>query len=67
MLGISDGVFATPGYLNFPQDLAETMAEPGTELTGDFRVCPFTDDQPGVMRSVCVDSAEHIVVHHGGG
>ena len=31
-----------------------------TNLFGDFVVCPFTADRPGVMRSVCVDSGTNL-------
>ena len=27
---------------------------------GNFEVCPFTKDRPGVMRMVCVESANHL-------
>jgi hypothetical protein len=29
---------------------------------GDFTVCPLTSDRPGVMRSVCVTSAEKVII-----
>ena len=31
---------------------------------GDFEVCPFTVEQKGKMRMVCVQSASKIVVQH---
>jgi hypothetical protein len=30
------------------------------ELWGDFQVCPFAKDRPGVMRPVCVESASRL-------
>jgi hypothetical protein len=30
------------------------------EVWGDFEVCPFAKDRPGVMRMVCVESASHL-------
>ncbi len=32
------------------------------DVFGDFLVCPFTDDKPGVMRRVCVESASNKTV-----
>lgn len=32
----------------------------GVDVFGDFRVCPFTHDEPGKMRFVCIDSATHL-------
>jgi hypothetical protein len=34
-----------------------------TELFGDFRVCPFSVDEPRVMRKVCIDSASNLRLH----
>jgi hypothetical protein len=34
-----------------------------TELFGDFRVCPFSADEPHVMREVCIDSASNLNLH----
>lgn len=30
-------------------------------LFGDFKVCPLTEQRPGMMQFVCVESAEHLV------
>jgi hypothetical protein len=32
-----------------------------TNVYGDFEVCPLTAEKPGVMQSVCVESADHLV------
>ncbi len=32
----------------------------GVEAWGDFEVCPFTKERPGVMQTVCIESAEHV-------
>jgi hypothetical protein len=29
---------------------------------GDFRVCPFTHDEPGELRFVCIDRGSHLVL-----
>jgi hypothetical protein len=34
----------------------------GTNLYGDFEVCPFEKETPGWMRAVCVESATNLVV-----
>jgi hypothetical protein len=43
-----------------PEELAEHMGW-DVEAWGDFEVCPFTREQPGVMRMVCIESASHVV------
>jgi hypothetical protein len=32
----------------------------GVEATGDFEVCPFTEERAGEMQMVCVESAENV-------
>lgn len=61
LLGVSEGRFYNEEYANIPPDLAELLAC-DTEIFADFVVCPFTPDEPGVMRLVCIDSASNIVV-----
>ena len=39
-----------------PQDLACGF---DCDVFADFLVCPFTQDQPGVVRRVCVESASN--------
>lgn len=29
---------------------------------GDYEVCPFTREQAGEMRMVCIEAAEHVVI-----
>jgi hypothetical protein len=44
--------------------LPEELAEHGSwdiEAWGEFEVCPFTKERPGVMQMVCVESASHVV------
>ncbi len=33
-----------------------------TAMFADFTVCPLGDDEPGVMRMICVESAENISI-----
>jgi hypothetical protein len=56
MLGVSEGRFFVPGYVNLPESI-ESQLDWDSELVGDFLVCPFTEDEPDVMRLVCVESA----------
>ncbi|MGH7712611.1 MAG: hypothetical protein ACREOG_15070 [Gemmatimonadaceae bacterium] len=56
MLGVSEGRFKIEGYDNLPRGLAAHLTW-DTDLFGDFVVCPFTREQPGVMQLVCVDAA----------
>jgi len=61
VLGVSEGRFAVPGIVNLPSDLQARLSWE-SDLFADFIVCPFTPDQPGVMRLVCVDAATNVVV-----
>jgi hypothetical protein len=42
-----------------PANLAKEI-DWDTEAWGDFEVCPYTKDRPGVMQTVCIESAEHV-------
>ena len=55
LLGVSD-----EGE-NLPQCVSAHLAE-NIVVFGDFLVCPFAPDRPGVMRSACIESASHLVV-----
>jgi hypothetical protein len=45
-----------------PKEIEARMSGFDTELWGDFRVCPFTHQQPGHMQFVCVESWRNIKV-----
>jgi hypothetical protein len=60
ILGVTAGPIAddydgqiAPYSLSFSEDI--------DSIYGDFEVCPFTPDRPGVMRMVCIESASHLV------
>ena len=62
LLGVSEGRFyITKGYGNLPEELFEQLSLENA-MYADFTICPFTDDEPGVMRLVCVESAENISI-----
>jgi hypothetical protein len=61
LLGVSEGRFYNPEYSNMPPGLSHLTAW-DKEIFADFIVCPFTPDEPGVMRLVCIDSASNVVV-----
>ncbi len=61
ILGVSEGRFFLKDYRNIPDDLAGLLTWENA-VFADFTVCPFTDDRPGVMRFVCVESAENVEV-----
>jgi hypothetical protein len=44
-----------------PADLSR-MLKVDNEIYADLVVCPFTQDEPGVMRLVCIESASNAVV-----
>jgi hypothetical protein len=59
VLGVSEGRFFVPGYVNLPEPIESRLGW-DTSLVGDFLVCPFTDERPGAMRLVCVESGDHL-------
>ena len=61
ILGISEGRFYLEGYDNVPRELVLQLTW-DTVMFADFTICPFADDQPGVMRLICVESAENISI-----
>lgn len=62
ILGISEGRFYLEGYDNVPEELVRQLTTFDTVMFADFLVCPFTDDKPGVMRLICVESADNISI-----
>ncbi len=61
ILGISEGNYFREGYCNVPDWLTKKL-DFDHEIVADFVLYPFTDDKPGVMRYVCVDTAYNITV-----
>jgi hypothetical protein len=61
LLGVSEGRFYNPEYANMPPDLSRLLTG-DNEIFADFEICPFTPDEPDVMRLVCIDSASNVVV-----
>lgn len=43
-----------------PQEIRSLMTTFDTELWGDFTVCPFTQEQPGKMQMVCIESWRNV-------
>jgi hypothetical protein len=62
LLGISEGRFLLPNYQNIPANIVAQLVTPDSAMFADFVVCPFTQEVPGVMQLVCVDSAKNILV-----
>jgi len=46
----------------FPDNIARAHPTFGTEIYGDFLVCPLTKSRPGFMQMVMIKSAKHLVV-----
>ena len=61
MLAIGDGDYLLKDYENLPRDI-ERQLNWEKAMYADFTVCPFTEDKPGAMRLICVESAENILV-----
>jgi hypothetical protein len=66
LLGVSEGRFASAGYDNVPPEVATQLGGFENEMFADFTVCPFTKDEPGIMRLICIDAAKNIVVRQRG-
>ena len=66
LLGVSEGRFYLPGYDNVPPEVVAKLASFENEMFADFTVCPFTKDEPGVMRLICVESAKNVLVRERG-
>ena len=45
-----------------PGEIRSLMATFDTELWGDFKVCPFTPKQAGLMQFVCIEAWRNITV-----
>ena len=44
-----------------PQKVSKHIAD-GTDIFGDFVVCPFTKQKEGHMQMVCIESASNLVI-----
>jgi hypothetical protein len=59
LLGVEDGE-------NIPENLSKAVFKYddqwGSDVYGDFEVCPLTKSKPGEMQMVCVESASHLVI-----
>jgi hypothetical protein len=60
ILGIHEGI----GESAWMPDEIRDQAGFGTEVFGDFEVCPLSKKKPGVMQIVCIKSASHVAVKH---
>jgi hypothetical protein len=60
MLGVAAGPVADDA--DAPICPNEMLRWPAEEY-GDFEVCPFTEEKPGHMQMVCVESVSHLIVH----
>jgi len=55
ILGIGEGRFAPDGYDFLPPNMPQSI-DTEAFYFGNYTVCPFTKDTPGVMRLVCVQA-----------
>jgi len=61
ILGVSEQTDQNKGFCDLPSEIAGKLSWE-TDLFADFTVCPFTEEKPGEMQVVCVQSAAHMVV-----
>lgn len=51
------------GKHDFPESMYPIFtADLFAVVFGDYEVCPFEKDRPGWRRSVCIESASHLVI-----
>ena len=60
ILGVSAS-YAQEGFSSIPNEI-EKQLDWETELWGDYLVCPFTRQQPGVMQMICIEEASRTSV-----
>jgi len=63
ILGVTDGDGDAEGKSLLPPSVQKLLkADPFfTDIYGDYNVCPLEIDRPGRMRTVCVESASHLL------
>jgi hypothetical protein len=61
ILGVSEGLDYREGFCNLPTWLGVKL-NTVNEIIGDFVLYPFTEDKPGIMRFVCVDTAYNLII-----
>ena len=61
ILGVSEQRFRLEGFCNLPSELSAQLSW-GTNLFGDFTVCPLTEEKPGEMQIVCVEGGTNLDV-----
>ena len=44
--------------------LDDTISLAHKKIYADFLICPLTESRPGLMQTVCVDTATHLVTRH---
>jgi len=63
LLGVIDpnDVSNAPGPTILPVDIKNRL-DWDKDVFGDFIVCPLTQQQPGRMQTVCIESSKNLVV-----
>jgi hypothetical protein len=61
ILGVSDGM-SLPEYWQIPENVRTALTSFNSVVVADFEFCPFTEEEPGVMRLGCVESATNLQV-----
>jgi hypothetical protein len=67
MLGVEYPPEMNQEDLPLPANVEKAVSTPSlygltATVYGDFRVCPFTHDEPGLLRLVCIDRGSHLVL-----
>jgi hypothetical protein len=60
ILGVSAS-YAQDGSSSIPAEIEKQLGWE-TELWGDYLVCPFTREHPGVMQMICIEGASRTSV-----
>ena len=61
ILGVSEEKYPPDGYDELPAGLPSKM-DWAHSYFGDYTVCPFEPSRQGVMRPICIESVDRVVV-----
>lgn len=62
LLGVREiEVADNPEYPLMPETIWASVGMMDHEVYADFEVCPFTEQKPGAMQMVCIESAKNVV------
>jgi hypothetical protein len=61
------GIASPDGAIVMPAEIEQVFATPAgfdKAVFGDFTVCPFTRQRPGIMQLACIEAVKHLTVRN---